>query len=88
MAIDDEPSPLVDRDLLDPANRIKGPREGRLLVARMETPVARIGEELVRRLLPGTRDAVAPRRRRGGGDARLGHQTTLDLRPCIVAPPE
>jgi len=76
-------------DLLDPAHLVEGPGKGVLLRLRVDPPVRRVGEELVRRLLAGAGDPVAPGRGRGSGDARLRrHRTTPDLRPCIVAPAE
>ena len=60
VAVDHEAGPPVDHDLLDPAHRVERAGQGRLLVARMETPVAGVGQELVRRLLARADDPVAP----------------------------
>ena len=89
VAIDHEARAPIDQDLLDPAHLVERPGEGVLLRLRMDPPVRRVGEEMVRRLLAGAGDPVAPGRGRGRGDARIRrHRATPDLRPCIVAPAE
>ena len=69
VAVDDAARPLVDEDLPDPANGIERPGQRVLLRLGMNAPVARVGEQLVRCLLAGPGDPVAPGggRRRGGG---------------------
>jgi hypothetical protein len=88
MAVDDEAGPLIDHDLLDPAHGVERAGQRRLLIARMETPVAGIGEELVRRLRAGAGDPVAPGRRQGSRRRLRRPRATPDLWPCIVAPTE
>jgi len=88
VAVDDEARPLVDHDLLDPANRVERAGQRRLLVAWMETPVAGIGEKLVGRLFAGAGDPVAPGRRQGSRRRLRRHRATPDLWTCIVAPSE
>jgi len=73
-------------DLLDPAHLVEGPGKGVLLRLRVDPPVRRVGEELVRRLLAGAHDPAAPGRGRGHRDARFRrHRAARDLRPCIIA---
>jgi hypothetical protein len=52
VTVDDVPRPAVHEDLLDPADLAEDAGERLLLRLRMDAPVARVGEELVRRLLP------------------------------------
>jgi hypothetical protein len=63
VAVDDEAGPLVDQDLLDPADRVERAGQGVLLRLRVDSPVGGVGQELVGCLLAGPGDPVAPARR-------------------------
>jgi hypothetical protein len=82
VAVDDVAGRAVHHDLRHPADDVERADEGRPLLLGMRPPVGGVREELVRRFLAVTDDAVAPRR--SFGRRRPGHQ----VRPCIVAPAE
>ena len=56
MTVDDVTGPPVHEHLLDLANLAEDARDGLLLRLRMDAPVRRISEQLVRCLVAGAHD--------------------------------
>ena len=73
VAIDEVAGPAVDDDLGHIADRVEHLAEGLPLGLPVRSPVAGVGEQLVRRLLAGTDDPVGPGRGSGLGRARHVH---------------
>ncbi len=71
VAVDEMARALVDDDLSHEADGVQHIPQGFTLCPRMDAPVGRVGQQLVRRLLAGAHDPVGPSR--GGGHGRARH---------------
>jgi hypothetical protein len=82
VAVDDVARRPVDDDLRHPADLRQGTGQGLLLLFRVEAPVGRVCQKLLRRFVAVADDPVAPG---GAGRRGAGFRRHLNPRPCIAA---